>query len=179
MESSSQFSDSPSRYGSVTRFLHWVMALLFAWQFTSVGAHIFAEDSPFDEFMWATHKSVGALLMVLIVIRIVWAIVNFSRRPESVSALASVGHKLLYLLMLAVPAIGLIRQYGSGRSFEPFGLPLMSGFEGERIQWMVDLGGNFHGLLGLVLLAATVGHIAAALWHSRSSKTTVMPRILG
>jgi cytochrome b561 len=179
MDSSSQISDSPSRYGSVTRFLHWAMAVLFAWQFTSVGARILAKDSAFDEFMWATHKPLGALLMLLILVRTIWAVLNFSRRPESVSALASVGHKLLYLLMLIVPAIGLIRQYGSGRSFEPFGLPLIRGFEGERIQWMVDLGGNFHGLLGLVLLASIIGHIAAALWHSRSSKTTVMPRIVG
>ena len=30
----------------------------------------------------------------------------------------------LYLLMWAVPAIALLRQYGSGRAFAPFGIPL-------------------------------------------------------
>lgn len=179
MQASATFCDSSSRYGLVTRFLHWGMAVLFASQFTSVGARIFAEDSPFDQFMWATHKPVGALLMLLIVLRTIWAALNFSRRPASVSAAASIGHKLMYVLMFAVPLIGLIRQYGSGRAFSPFGLPLMDGFEGGRIQWMVDLGGNFHGLLGLVLLASIVGHIVAAVWHARSSETTVLPRMVG
>ncbi|MFQ3789984.1 hypothetical protein [Halomonas sp. A29] len=31
---------------------------------------------------------------------------------------------------------GLLRQYGSGRAFEHFDIPLMAGFEGE-VAWMV------------------------------------------
>ena len=179
MQAPATFCDSQSRYGLVSRFLHWVMAVLLAWQFTSVGARVLAKDSPFDQFMWATHKPMGVLLLTLIVLRILWAVFNLSKRPAPVSAAASIGHKLMYLLMFAVPVIGLIRQYGSGKSFEPFGMPLMAGFEGERIQWMVDLGGNFHGLLGMLLLLSIIGHIVAALWHARSSATTVMPRMLG
>ncbi len=171
--------DSPKRFGSVTRVLHWLMAVLFVWQFASVLAHFFAEDSALDSFLWPTHKSVGTLLMLLILVRILWALANTGRRPKPVSWLAGFGHSVLYVLMLAIPLVALLRQFGGGRAFSPFGIPFMPGFEGPKVTWMVDLGSNFHSLLGWVLLAAIVGHIAAALWHYFSGEPEVMGRIIG
>lgn len=171
--------DSPKRYGTPTRVLHWLMAALFAWQFTSVLAHALAEDGALDSLLWPTHKSVGTLLMLLILLRILWALANTGRRPAPVSLLARFGHSVLYVLMLCIPLVALLRQFGGGRAFAPFGIPFMPGFEGEKIRWMVDLGSNFHGLLGWVLLAATAGHIAAALWHYLSGRADVMSRIIG
>ena len=179
MQNTSQTRDSALRYGSITRTLHWLMAVVLAWQFTSAGVHLLAEDSALDEFMWSTHKTSGFLLMVLILIRVLWALANTGRRPPPVSAPARLGHTCLYLLMVAVPLIALIRQYGSGRAFSPFGIPLMPGFEGDKIEWMTELGSNFHGLLGWLLLALTVGHVIAALWHHLAGDKNVMYRIIG
>jgi len=155
------------------------MAVVFAWQFTSAATHLLAEDSALDEFMWPIHKTSGFLLMVLIVLRVLWALANTGRRPPSVSVLARLGHTCLYLLMVAVPLVGLIRQFGSGRAFSPFGIPLMAGFEGDKIEWMTDLGSNFHSLLGWLLLALIIGHIAAAFWHHLAGDKNVMYRIIG
>ncbi len=171
--------DNRKRYGSVTRFLHWLMAVLFVWQFASVLAHALAEDSALDSFLWPTHKSVGTLLMLLILVRILWALTNTGRRPAPVSLPARLGHGALYLLMLCIPLVGLLRQFGGGRAFSPFGIPFMPGFEGEKITWMVDLGSNFHGLMGWILLVAIVGHVAAAFWHYFSGQPEVMRRIIG
>ncbi len=155
------------------------MTLVFAWQFTTVAARVLFEDSPFDEFMWASHKSVGATLMLLIALRLLWWALNASRRPPAVSMAARVGHMALYALMFLVPLIGLIRQYGSGRAFSPWGIPFMPGFEGDKIEWMTDLGGNFHGLLGWTLLIMIIGHTVAALWHWRKGGNKVMQRMIG
>ncbi|MDS1140879.1 cytochrome b [Pusillimonas sp. SM2304] len=179
MSSTSFFRDSHVRYGLVSRCLHWLMTFVFAWQFTSVAARVLFEDSAFDEFMWATHKAVGATLMLLIVLRLLWWAVNANTRPPAVSLAARLGHLALYALMFMVPLIGLIRQYGSGRAFSAWGIPLMPGFEGDKIEWMTDLGGNFHGLLGWTLLALIVGHIGAALWHRRKGGNQVMQRMVG
>lgn len=81
--------------------------------------------------------------------------------------------------MIAVPLVALVRQYGSGRAFSPFGIPLMPGFEGGKIEWMTDLGSNFHSLLGWLLLALAVGHIVAAFWHHFTGDKNVMYRIIG
>ncbi|MEP5231710.1 MAG: cytochrome b/b6 domain-containing protein [Alloalcanivorax sp.] len=172
--------DTPARYGSISRFLHWSMALLLAWQFLSALAHYGFEDTAFESFFWPTHKPLGLILIVLAVIRLGWAVVNLSRRPPSINLAAKLGHVGLYGLLLLIPALALLRQYGSGRAFEPFGLPLMSGFDGDKIAWMVEPGNLLHGVLGWVLLAMIVGHIGMALVHRKQTgQVNVLPRMWG
>lgn len=125
--------DTNKRYGIVSRLLHWGMALLFVWQFSSAAARVFFEDTPLESFLWGTHSQVGVALLALVVVRGVWALINASRRLASVSVMAKLGHLALYGLMIAVPTIALIRQYGSGRALDVFGVNLMPGFDGEKI----------------------------------------------
>jgi cytochrome b561 len=162
--------DHSERYGFVSRLLHWGMALLMLWQFLSATSHYFFEDTAIESFFWPSHKTLGVLLLLLMVLRLLWALVNVSTRPKSVSTLAKLGHWALYLVVITVPILALIRQYGSGRSFEIFGVTVFSGFEGEKIKWMMDLGTDFHGELGWVLLALIVGHIIFAFKHKKSEK---------
>ncbi|NVJ68584.1 MAG: cytochrome b [Gammaproteobacteria bacterium] len=171
--------DNQERYGTISRVLHWSMALLVLWQFLSAGSHYFLEDTAIEAFFWPTHKPLGVLLLVLIAIRMIWALAHLTKRPSSISLFVKIGHIGLYLLLLAVPMIALIRQYGSGRSFEVFGIPVFAGFEGEKIKWMLDLGKNWHSELGWVLLALIIGHIIMVLWHKRSKDKNVLPRMWG
>jgi cytochrome b561 len=157
--------DSARRYGSVSRFFHWGMALCFAVVFAAAIAHYFAKDSAVDALLWQAHKPVGALIFALWILRAVWALLHARQRPP-------------HVLMLAVPAIALLRQYGSGRAFAPFGIPLMQGHD-DKISWMTELGSLLHGELGWVLLALVVGHITMALWHRRPGHTNVLPRMIG
>lgn len=172
--------DNNQNYGRVSRILHWGMALLLLWQFLSAASHFFFDDTAIEAFFWPSHKPMGLLLFVLIIIRIIWALMNVSNRPPSISWLARLGHITLYLLLLAIPALGLLRQYGSGRSFEVFGITIFSGFEGENIQWALDLGGLLHGELGWLLLALAIGHIIMSYWHKKSKSTVqVFSRMWG
>lgn len=160
--------DNVDRYGSISRLLHWGMALLLLWQFSSAAARVLAEDTAVEQFLWSTHKPLGALLLTLVVIRILWALVNASHRPPSINIAARAGHIALYLLLLVIPAIALLRQYGSGRSFEPFGIPLFPGFEGDEIAWMEAPANLLHSWLGWLLLMMVMGHIAMVIVHRRS-----------
>ena len=86
----------------------------------------------------------------------------------------------LYALLLGVPAVALVRQYGSGRAFEPFGLPVFAGFDSGKISWMTGLGSLLHSNFGWVLLLAIVGHVSMVVWHRRkNAKQDVLPRMLG
>ncbi|GAA4360249.1 cytochrome b [Kangiella marina] len=172
--------DTKARYGQVSRLLHWGIALLIIWQFLSAAAHFFFDETAIEAFFWPTHKPVGVLILLLMSVRVVWALVNMANRPSAVSLISRLGHFTLYAFLLAIPTVALLRQYGSGRSFEPFGIPLFSGFEGEKIQWMIDLGSLLHSTLGWILLAFIIGHIGMVFWHKYSTKgENVLPRMWG
>jgi len=174
------WKDRQDRYGRVSRAFHWGMSVLLGWQFASALAREFLEDTALEQFLWSTHPPMGFLIFVLLVLRAVWAVSQRAHRPPSVHWLALTGHITLYLFTFLVPFIALLRQYGSGRAFEPFGIPLFSGSEGERIDWMVSLGSLLHGELGWVLLALIIGHIGMAVWHRQAAdQTDVLPRMWG
>lgn len=78
---SSRWSDSPARYGLVTRVLHWGMAALFAWQFTGMGVKLTLGKHPLTAFLVGTHKPVGTLLMLAILLRGAWGLSQWRRRP--------------------------------------------------------------------------------------------------
>ncbi|WP_346795975.1 cytochrome b [Halomonas sp. Bachu 37] len=169
---------APRHYGRISRYLHWGMAVAFAWQFATTGARQLVSESALDELLWATHKPMGVLLMLLVMIRIIWALLDRANRPSEINRMATLGHLSLYLLMFAVPALALLRQYGSGRAFSPLGIPLMPGFEGDEIEWMTSLGSLLHGFLGWTLLVLVIGHIVMTVWHRRTGDHDVMERML-
>lgn len=165
-------------YGSFSRILHWLMAALLLIQFLSAASHFFFEDTSLEAFLWPIHKPLGALLFVLILIRLAWIPATYSRRPPPVSKAATAGHALLYALMLFTPVVALLRQYGSGRAFEPVGIPVFTGFSDPKIDWMVELGNDFHSILGWSLLVLALGHVFMVFWHRRSSgHVDVLPRM--
>ena len=173
--------DSKERYGTVSRCLHWGMALLIAWQLATAGTRLLAEDSPLDEFLWATHKPLGLLLLIFIVVRVIWSRSNAGNRPASLNAAAKLGHQAMYALIIAIPILALLRQYGSGRAFSPFGLTIMpGGFKDNKIEWLMAPANLLHGWLGWLLLATIVGHIVMALVHRRrSGDEDVLRRMIG
>ncbi|WP_022960875.1 cytochrome b [Halopseudomonas pelagia] len=176
---SSVVKDSQQRYGLVSRALHWGMAALLAWQFFTTVVRVLLEDSALDEFAWGTHKTVGTLLMALIVLRLLWALANRLERPPSLNRMALLGHMALYALMLVVPTFALLRQYGSGRELTVLGWQLMPGFDG-KLEWMMTPANLLHGWLGWILLAMIVGHVAMTFYHRRSAtQEDVLPRMVG
>src|SRR6218665_3121431 len=58
-------ADSASRYGTVSRVLHWGMALCFAIVFAAALAHYFVRDSALESALWPLHKPTGAPLIPL------------------------------------------------------------------------------------------------------------------
>ncbi len=170
--------DSPARYGSVSRFFHWGMALCFAVVFSAALAHYFAKETALYSLLWPLHKPIGVLLIGLVVLRAAWALLHARRRPPHVNLASHLGHMALYALMGAVPFVGLVLQYGSGRAFEPLGIPLMPARPDHKIEWMTQLGSLLHSKLGWVLLAIVAGHVFMTFWHRRSGHQDVLPRMI-
>ena len=93
--------DTPSHYGTISRALHWSMAIAIACMYLlALAWHV----SGHTEILIPVHKALGTLLFMLVFARILWAIAA-EQRPRATSLAARLGHLALYLLMLTVPTI--------------------------------------------------------------------------
>lgn len=137
--------DTQARYGTISRLLHWGIFLGYIGMFATA---LTAKFNPDMRFLLQPHQGLGMAVLVLSVIRVIWAVINAKHRPQH-DIKARLGHFALYALMLAVPLLGVLRNIGreSGNAF------------------LVGLGNNLHGELAIVLLLLIVGHIAMAVWH--------------
>ncbi|OAM26503.1 cytochrome B [Eikenella longinqua] len=151
--------DTPQRYGTLTRILHWGMAACYLFMFGTAIA--WNANQSLMMSLIGPHKAAGFLLMFLAVCRVLWALLQRNRRPANNIA-AKLGHWALYALMLAVPALGIARQIGreQGR------------------QALVELGNQLHGELAFVLLALVAGHIAMVIIHAVKGES-VLHRMYG
>ena len=158
------------RYNLLTRWFHHIMAVGFLWMLLTAIAHKWFPDTAFESFFWPTHKLVGASLFILATIRILWTIMTFSSRPTSYSGMATFGHFILYCLMLIVPGLALLRQYGSGRELELLGFTIFEGSLTRDVEWMVQAGNMLHSNLAWLFFILIAGHIIMAIHHSRTYK---------
>lgn len=179
---SSRWLDSSTRYGLITRLLHWSIATLLAWQFAGMLIKITLGRHPVTAFMVGSHKPIGTLLMLLIAARALWAFSQWRRRPAHPPTLAgkaaAAGHAALYALMLYVPAVALLREYGGTRAFAPFGIPLFAE-RAQEISWMLAPANASHGLLAWVLLALIAGHVAMTALHHWWLRDDTLGRMTG
>ena len=169
--------DDRQGYGIVSRTLHWLMAALFAWQFTGALVHLLAPQSGARQLFWPTHTTVGFSLLLLVLLRGAWGLANARRRPQQASRrlgrAALIGHLAIYALMVAVPVLALVRTYGGGRAFSYFGLTIF-GATGNRVPGLMAPGNALHGPLGWTLFALILGHVAMSFVHRFAWKEDVI-----
>lgn len=155
-------NDNPHRYGTISRFLHWLMAAVFAFMLFTATVFKFNENLMPTLMPW--HKGFGFLLIILVIIRIIWAIINSKHRPHG-NIVVKLGHIVLYILMFATPFIGLIRQYGHAHGpLKIFGVPVFPA-AAEKIDSMIQIGSIAHGKLGWLLFICAAGHIIMTIYH--------------
>ena len=172
-------NDSKERYGALTRFFHWGMGLLIVWQFLKFFDRINDGEHWVGQTLVPWHISIGSLLLVLIVLRILWAVGQRKNRPEqdpATALLVKAGHGLLYLCMLLLPITGLMIMIGNGYGWSPFGMKLVARGATD-IEWMATLG-SVHSLVAWILLILVLGHVGMALLHQLVKKDGVLRRML-
>ncbi|MEP3421274.1 MAG: cytochrome b [Erythrobacter sp.] len=162
-------ANEAERYGRVSRLLHWTTAMLFISLFPiGMFASMIPEDAWFRNQYYVIHKSIGVLVFILLIVRLVWN--QRSKRPDLDPSLKPVErrwahrvHIALYGMLLAMPLTGYMMTsyhgfptYFFGLEFEPFW-----GKSDAYIVW-----GTFHKYLFPYLLYIVLGaHILGALKH--------------
>lgn len=172
-------NDSQQRYGLITRFFHWFMAVLVLQQFFKFADYINDGEHWLGETFGPYHSSIGALIMVLMLARLFWAKSQQSRRPHVAGMLGKIArssHRIMYFCLLVMPPLGVLYIYGKGYPVKLFGMTLLDKPAGETA-WMITLG-ELHAVLALLLVGLVVAHIAGATYHHFIRRDDTLKRMV-
>lgn len=164
------------RYSAVAVVLHWLVAIAIIYNlWVGLGSH-----SPWPRPTIDLHKSIGIVVIGLVVLRVLWKLGHPGPAPlaslKPWERKLSVGaHHLLYLLMVVVPLAGWLHDSAwkdaAGHPLVLFGtipwfrLPLFGWLsDAGKDQWH-DALGALHGLSAKLLIGILLLHIAGALKH--------------
>jgi len=158
---------SPSRYSAAAITLHWLLALLLAFQI-SLGWTLEGARTPELIERFAVHKAMGFTILALSLIRL--AIRVMSPRPAPIepgwtARLASGVHWLFYVILIGTPLTGWIlvstgKKIADTSFWGVFGIPPLP--LGRALHAPAE---QAHGLLAFMAVILFVLHIAGALRH--------------
>lgn len=168
-------------FGWISISLHWLMALTVLGLF---GLGLYMVDLTYYDAWYRgsldLHKSVGILLALVWLTRVLWKFSNPQPRPVGNKAwehtVAKLTHALLYLLMLGLFISGYLISTADGRSIEVFGLfevPATLTGKGQE-----EIAGQIHALLAWSLIGLVLLHAAAAVKHHVFDKDRTLVRML-
>lgn len=181
MSAASSASATPA-YTVTARVLHWLIAALVL-PMIVLGIIIANEwGGPVQEPLYNLHKSIGALLLPLVLGRLVYRLVHPPQPlPADIPAVqqfaAHATHWTLYGLLIVQPVVGLV-----ATSAYPAPLPMFGLFELPHV-WPEDrpLSERLFGVhrwLGIVIAGVAAIHIGAALQHHFVRRDRVLMRML-
>lgn len=158
------------RYNNGAVTLHWLTVVLVLIQLYLGFTFADMERGPERAELFTWHKTVGATILVVTLIRLAWRLMHEPPPfPESLprwERIAAVGnHRAFYVLLIALPLTGLATvsagHSGVTKLIGGIPLPLIPGIPESA----GDTLGGTHELLVFVTLTLLVLHVAAALKH--------------
>jgi cytochrome b561 len=170
--------DDRGNYDNVAIALHWLTALLVIVQFAlAVTWDYFSHDT--RETMQSTHVSLGILLTLVVVARLVWRW-SHHRSPivSGWTKIASTGvHYLLYVLLVVQAALGWTIGWSAGHPIHFFGIAI-PGPIGELSRPLRHEIREIHEKVGWGIVIIAFGHALAALYHHYGLHDRVLGRML-
>lgn len=170
-------------YTASQKWLHWsifgLVVLMYALTF---GEDIFPRGDVRVDAAWKIHISFGILFAVLVAWRLVVRLgsgapaLPSEMRPLERTA-AGAAHLLLYVLLLALPVLGVLLTWYRGDALSFFGLfTIPSPVTPDRAMARSIKG--LHSLCANGILIVAGLHALAALWHHYVRRDAVLRRML-
>ncbi len=173
--------NSDDSYGLVSRIFHWLIFILFA--LVTFGGHNASEmeNTPEKLGMITTHKSVGLLILSLLILRILWRI--SSAKPKALSEdskmnkISNLVQILLLILILAQPVLGMLMSQAAGQTVSFFSMLKLPIFVAENKEFAETMHG-VHARLWLVIVGVLLIHVAGSLKQHFIAKNRTLIRMI-
>jgi cytochrome b561 len=167
------------RYDTATIVFHWVTAVLVLAQWLGAQTIDLFPPGALRVDARSVHITLGVLLAILLVARLVWRATGGRRLPLAdvgvLNLIAKATHWGLYALLLAMVLVGMFLAWTRGDSL--FNLIKISAYDpGNRV--LADQVQELHGTLGWLIVALASLHASAALFHRWVWRDGVLNRML-
>ena len=177
-----QWVNSTARYGAVSQFLHWSGAffVIAAWLLGQFGDDLPKAAQSGGLF---AHMTLGLGVLLTLFARLGWRLFSPPPPPEPtrfgrpLAVAANVMTAAIWLLLLAIPVLGIMVQFGRGHDLPILGLwSIPSPWPADRTfaRTVVER----HELLANILMILVVLHAAAAIAHHSILGDRTLTRML-
>lgn len=159
--------DSNTDYGSVSKILHWLVAIIIM---SLIVAGFYMTNIPDSNTKWqiyGVHKAIGISVLIIAITRIAWRLchtkpslpVEYAKWQKIIAASM---HGILYLITIIMPLSGWIMSIAANHVPSWFGLfelrlPIAPS------KPLAKVASSAHEIIAWVLLACLFIHIGAAL----------------
>jgi len=169
-----------SSYGFVSKNFHWIMAVIILFNFTLGYFMGDLDKGPLRFFIFNLHKSLGILVLVLIILRLFWRLINLVPAPLSqnylLNKLSKAVHYFFYFILLVVTFSGWTYSSARGGPINVFGLFSVPALV-EKNDEIAKIARNIHTLSVYIFIAFVVVHILASLYHHYFLKDKTLKRM--
>jgi cytochrome b561 len=178
-----RFRNSPQGYGAIAMALHWtIVALVLGAWFSGQ----FGEELPRGASREAglfVHITFGLVIVAFAAVRLSWRLSDPPPTPER-SPHGAWGewtgktvHYLIYVALIAIPAVGIVALFARGHALPFFGLfELASPWSADRA--FAHEVKEVHEFLANAMMTLIGGHAAAALVHHYVFRDRTLVRML-
>ncbi len=173
------------RYSPAARALHWLTVLLVFVMFVLGIAMVYLvpdSEQALSHRLYNAHESLGVVILGAMLCRLIWRWRHPpgplpQRVPRIFHIVGHANHVLLYILLLAQPIIGLLRDNADGFQVVWFEIVPMPQLIGKHAA-LANVLSAAHWY-GAVLIALLIGaHIGGALFHGVIRRDGVLQRML-
>ncbi len=175
-----KFLNSADGYGLVNKHFHWIMAVIIIFNFILALILDDFPKGPMRSFLFSIHKSTGILVIILLIPRLLWRLVNTVPvslgNIKTLNKLSKYVHYFFYYILLVVVFSGWT--YSSARSgpFEVFGLFTAPALI-ENNQVVANIAKEIHGISVYIFITVLGIHVLASLLHHYVFKDKTLKRM--
>ena len=169
-------------YPATSKLLHWLVAACVLITAPVAIAMTRVDKGPTQDALYNLHKSLGVLILILMVLRLINRLAVGALAPEGEIApwqktVSSIVHTSFYVLLLAMPVVGYIANSAYGATTPFFGLFELPGIVGKNEALATQLF-TLHRWVGWLVILLVLTHISAALYHYVIRRDVVLKRML-
>ncbi len=175
--------NTKNNFGSIAKFFHWItVALILVMMALGIYMHEL-ELSPLKFELYAFHKSLGMIVLTVVLLRLAWRKIDPPPTPISTinqkqALLAKWAHIFLYACIAGLPISGWMMASASGTPIDMFNSGMIVPNLFSSSESILVASKVAHEIIGNLLICLILVHSLAALKHHFCDGDNTLRRML-